>query len=287
MKEVKKFRFIPILLAVILAVFLLLSSVTTIPAGHTGVVTTFGKVRGNVLGEGLHFKLLFNKNVVKIDNRVLKTEVSSSSASKDLQTVNSTIALNYRIGRANSASIYQNIGTDFENVLINPAIQECVKSVTAQFTAEELITERQKVGDLMREALAEKIGPYGFDIEVFNITSFEFSEEFNAAIEAKQTALKAEQDLARIKVEAQQQIEQARAEAESYRLKNQEITQETLAMEWINKWDGKLPSVASDGSMMFDISDIIAAAGSGKSASAPSTPVAPSAPSAASAAAGE
>lgn len=291
MKEVKKFRFIPILLAVILAVFLLLSSVTTIPAGHTGVVTTFGKVSGTVLGEGLHFKLPFITNVVKIDNRVLKTEVSSSSASKDLQTVNSTIALNYRIGRANSASIYQNIGTDFENVLINPAIQECVKSVTAQFTAEELITERQKVGDLMREALAEKIGPYGFDIEVFNITSFEFSEEFNAAIEAKQTAqqnaLKAEQDLARIKVEAQQQIEQARAEAESYRLKNQEITQEKLAMEWINKWDGKLPSVASDGSMMFDISDIIAAAGSGKSASAPSTPVAPSAPSAASAAAGE
>ena len=209
MKEVKKFRFIPILLAVILAVFLLLSSVTTIPAGHTGVVTTFGKVSGTVLGEGLHFKLPFITNVVKIDNRVLKTEVSSSSASKDLQTVNSTIALNYRIGRANSASIYQNIGTDFENVLINPAIQECVKSVTAQFTAEELITERQKVGDLMREALAEKIGPYGFDIEVFNITSFEFSEEFNAAIEAKQTAqqnaLKAAQDLARIKVEAQQQ----------------------------------------------------------------------------------
>ena len=88
-------------------------------------------------------------------------------------------------------------------------------------------------------------------------------------------------------MEAQQQIEQARAEAESYRLKNQEITQETLAMEWINKWDGKLPSVASYGSMMFDISDIIAAAGSGKSASAPSTSVAPSAPSAASAAAGE
>ena len=190
MKEVKKFRFIPILLAVILAVFLLLSSVTTIPAGHTGVVTTFGKVSGTVLGEGLHFKLPFITNVVKIDNRVLKTEVSSSSASKDLQTVNSTIALNYRIGRANSASIYQNIGTDFENVLINPAIQECVKSVTAQFTAEELITERQKVGDLMREALAEKIGPYGFDIEVFNITSFEFSEEFNAAIEAITEALK-------------------------------------------------------------------------------------------------
>jgi hypothetical protein len=108
-------------------------------------------------------------------------------------------------------------------------------------------------------------------------------------IEAKQRPAEraeTEQDLARIKGSSAA-IEQARAEAESYRLKNQEITQETLAMEWINKWDGKLPSVASDGSMMFDISDIIAAAGSGKSASAPSTPVAPSAPSAASAAAGE
>ena len=175
-------------------------------------------------------------------------------------------------------------------MLVNPAIQECVKSVTAQFTAEELITERQKVGELMRAALAEKIGPYGFDIEVFNITSFEFSEEFNAAIEAKQTAqqnaLKAEQDLARIKVEAQQQIEQARAEAESYRLKNLEITQETLAMEWINKWDGRLPSVSSDGSMLFDISDMIAAAGSGKSsASAPAN--APATQDAAPAEAGE
>ena len=68
-------------------------------------------------------------------------------------------------------------------MLINPAIQECVKSVTAQFTAEELITERQKVGDLMREALAEKSAPMASNIEVFNITSFEFSEEFNAAIE--------------------------------------------------------------------------------------------------------
>lgn len=266
MKEVKKFRFIPILLAVILAVFLLLSSVTTIPAGHTGVVTTFGKVSGTVLGEGLHFKLPFITNVVKIDNRVLKTEVSSSSASKDLQTVNSTIALNYRIGRANSASIYQNIGTDFENVLINPAIQECVKSVTAQFTAEELITERQKVGDLMREALAEKIGPYGFDIEVFNITSFEFSEEFNAAIEAKQTAqqnaLKAEQDLARVKVEAEQKIAEAQAEAESYRLKSQEITDQMLKMEFIDKWDGKLPVVVSDGQSLFNIDSILDSAAS-------------------------
>lgn len=274
MKERKKRRIVPLILIAVLAGMLIIASITTVPAGHTGVVTTFGKVSNTVLSEGLHFKLPIVSRVIKMDNRVLKTEVSSSSASKDLQTVSSTIALNYRVSRESSASVYQNIGTDFENVLINPAIQECVKSVAARFTAEELITNRQEVGEMMRDALAEKIEPYGFYIEVFNITSFEFSEEFNDAIEAKQTAqqnaLKAEQDLARIKVEAQQQIEKARAEAESFRLKNQEITKETLAMEWIDKWDGKLPSVASDSSMMFDISSIIDNAPSG--ANRPSNP---------------
>lgn len=113
----------------------------------------------------------------------------------------------------------------------------------------------------MRELLSEKITPYGLNIEIFNIISFDFSDEFNAAIEAKQTAqqnaLKAEQDLARVKVEAEQQIEKAKAEAESYRLKNQEITKETLLMEWINKWDGKLPTVSGSGDTILDITDIL------------------------------
>lgn len=272
MKPIRKFsaRIPIIVVALVLLAVVGLASFTTIPAGHTGVVTSFGKVSDTVLGEGLHIIIPFVNNVIKIDNRVLKTEVSSLSASKDLQNVSSVISLNYRVGRTNSAQIYQNIGIDFENVLVNPAIQECVKSVTAQFTAEELITKRQQVGELMEAALAEKINPYGLDIEVFNIIDFQFSEEFNAAIEAKQTAqqnaLKAEQDLARIKVEAEQQIEQARAEAESYKLKNLEITDKTLAMEWINKWDGKLPTVSSDGEMMYNISDFV----SGASSSTPS-----------------
>lgn len=253
---------ITVVILVLVAV-LAAASFVSIPAGHTGVVLQFGAVSDNVMGEGLHFKIPFITQVVKMDNRVLKTEVNSASASKDLQTVNSTIALNYRVDTANSASIYQNVGLSFENVIVNPAIQECVKAVTAKFTAEELITQRQVVGDQMKDLLAAKIGPYGLDIEVFNIITFEFSDEFNAAIEAKQTAqqnaLKAEQDLARIKVEAEQQIEQARAEAESYKLKNLEITSTTLAMEWINKWDGKLPVVAGGdtATMMINLSDLV------------------------------
>lgn len=245
----------------LLAIIVVANAACTVKAGHTGVITTFGKVDDKVLGEGLHFKVPFVQELTQIDNRVLKTDVESSSASKDLQTVSSTISVNYRIGKENSAQIYQNVGVAFDEVIVKPAIQECVKAVTAQYTAEELITNRQVISQKMEDALAGKINPYGLNIEVFNIISFDFSNEFNAAIEAKQTAqqnaLKAEQDLARVKVEAQQTIEQAKAEAEAYRLKSQELTEAMLRMEYINKWDGKLPAVMTDGSSILDIGNVV------------------------------
>lgn len=237
---------------------------TTVRAGHTGVVVTFGKVSSSVLGEGLHLKIPFIQQVVQIDNRVQKAEVDCSSASKDLQTVTSTIALNYKVRNSSSADIYQNVGPDFESIIVSPAIQECVKAVTAKYTAEQLITERQSIGDQMKDLLGEKINGYGIDIEIFNIITFEFTDEYNAAIEAKQTAqqnaLKAEQDLQRIKVEAEQTVAKAQAEAEAYRLKSEQITPQMIAMEYIDKWDGKLPAVAGgdSSSMLIDISQIIA-----------------------------
>lgn len=237
---------------------------TTVRAGHTGVVVTFGKVSSGVLGEGLHLKIPFIQQVVQIDNRVQKAEVDCSSASKDLQTVTSTIALNYKVRNSASADIYQNVGPDFESIIVSPAIQECVKAVTAKYTAEQLITERQSIGDQMKDLLGEKINGYGIDIEIFNIITFEFTDEYNAAIEAKQTAqqnaLKAEQDLQRIKVEAEQTVAKAQAEAEAYRLKSEQITPQMIAMEYIDKWDGKLPAVAGgdSSSMLIDISQIIA-----------------------------
>lgn len=254
-------KLIACIVIVLLLIILVFNSFTTVDAGHTGVVTTFGKVNDTVLQEGLHFKIPFVQQIIEVDNRVLKAEVQCSSASKDLQTVSSVIALNYRVSTASSANLYKNVGLDFQNTIVNPAIQECVKAITAKFTAEELITNRQTVGDQMRDILQQKIQPYGLNIEVFNIITFDFSEEFNAAIEAKQTAqqnaLKAEQDLARIKVEAQQKIEQAKAEAEAYKLKSQQITDAMILIEYINKWDGKLPTVVSDSNSMFDLSTIL------------------------------
>lgn len=253
---------VPIIVVFVLLI-VLLNSFTTVKAGHSGVVTTFGKVSEGVLSEGLHFKIPFIQNIILIDNRVQKAEASCSSASKDLQTVSSTIAVNYNVLNGCSASIYKNIGMDYEAVIITPAIQECVKAVTAKFTAEELITNRQSVSDQMMDLLKEKIGEYGIDIQIFNITAFDFTDEYNAAIEAKQTAqqnaLKAQQDLQRIKVEAEQTIAKAQAEAEAYRLKSEQITPEILISNYIEKWDGKLPTVVSGegGTMMIDISELM------------------------------
>lgn len=265
-----------IVAAVIIVLVLVIvgfNAFTTVKAGHSGVITTFGKVSDTVLGEGLHVKIPFVQDIVLIDNRVQKAEVACSAASKDLQTVSSTIAVNYKVLNSYSASVYKNIGMNYQEVIITPAIQECVKAVTAKFTAEELITNRQSIGDQMMELLKAKITDYGIDIQIFNITAFDFTAEYNAAIEAKQTAqqnaLKAEQDLQRIKVEAQQTIEAAQAEAEAYRLKSEQITPEIILMSYIEKWDGKLPTVASgdSGSMMLDISSMLEEAGKGTSGS--------------------
>lgn len=257
-------KIVAAVIVLLIVVIIGCSAFTTVRAGHTGVVVTFGKVSSSVLGEGLHLKIPFIQQVVQIDNRVQKAEVDCSSASKDLQTVTSTIALNYKVRNSSSADIYQNVGPDFESIIVSPAIQECVKAVTAKYTAEQLITERQSIGDQMKDLLGEKINGYGIDIEIFNIITFEFTDEYNAAIEAKQTAqqnaLKAEQDLQRIKVEAEQTVAKAQAEAEAYRLKSEQITPQMIAMEYIDKWDGKLPAVAGgdSSSMLIDISQIIA-----------------------------
>jgi len=254
-------KIIIVAVIILLLIFVGFNSFAVVQAGHSGVVVNLGKVSENVLEEGLHFKIPFVSEIVQVDNRVLKTEVESNAASKDLQNISSKVSINYRVNKSSSAEIYKNVGSDFTNVIVNPAIQECVKSVAAKYTAEQLITNRATVSSEMEEAISHKINPYGLSIEVFNIVNFDFSEEFNKAIEAKQTAqqeaLKAEQDLARIKVEAEQTIEKAKAEAEAYNLKNAQLTDKVIMMEFVEKWDGKMPSVMSGAQAMFDISNYI------------------------------
>lgn len=261
--NVKKFAK-PIIIAVAVIVLLgvLASSFTVVQAGHSGVVLTFGAVEDMALDEGLHLKIPFFQRVVQINNRTQKIETDGSASSKDLQVISYVVAVNYHVNNDSSASLYQDVGTDYGSVIIVPAIQESIKAVTAQYTAEELITKRQAVGDQIKDALSEKINHYGITVEIFNIVNFDFSEEFNAAVEAKQTAqqnaLKAEQDLARIEVEAKQKITQAEAEAESIRLIQEALAKSPDYVDYVkwNKWNGELPAVMGDSGVLISMDDL-------------------------------
>jgi len=245
------------------AIILIASSLSIVSAGNTGVVITLGAVSDKVLSEGLHFKAPFVQQVIQINNRTQKIETDGSASSKDLQIISYVVAVNYRVDHQSSASLYKNIGNNYESVIITPAIQESIKAVTARYTAEELITKRQDVSTEIKAALNEKISEYGIEVEIFNIINFDFSEEFNAAVEAKQTAqqnaLKAEQDLSRIEIEAEQQVTQAEAEAQSIKLIQDALSTSPDYVEYIkwNKWNGELPTVMGDGDYIMDIDSVV------------------------------
>ena len=218
-----------------------------VPAGHKGVTLNMGAVTGAVMNEGINFKIPFVQSAEVIDVRVKKYESKdNSSASKDLQTIKSSIAVNYRIDQDHVADLYQNIGMSYESTVINPAISECIKSVTSRYTAEELITKRTEVSDEMKKFLQTKLGEKYILVDSFNIVNFDFTDAFNTAIEekqiAEQNALKAKYDLERIKTEAEQAVTKAKGEAEAMKLKNEQISQNIIYLEFINKWDGKMPT---------------------------------------------
>ncbi|MDO4943785.1 MAG: SPFH domain-containing protein [Ruminococcus sp.] len=256
-------KLVAAIIIVILAIIVIVSSVAIVPAGCTGVVTTFGKVSENAYNEGLHFKIPFAQEVITISNKIQVYEADADAVSKDLQSVSSKIAVNYRIMNDYSASIYKNIGSDYQSVVLMPTVQESMKSVCAKYTAEQLITMRAQVGDEIKTELENRVEEYGIQIEKFNIVNFEFSEEFNAAIEAKQVA---EQNLLKTKTEQEQAIVIANAEAEkkviaaeaeatSIKTKadaqaeanktlTASLTDELIKYQTIDKWDGVLPKVA-------------------------------------------
>ncbi len=232
------------------------NSVQTVGAGQVGVVfSQFGGVKPTTLGEGLRFKIPFIENIIPIDVQIQKAETSSTASSRDLQTISAVIAVNYHILPAEADEVYKNLGLAYRSRIIDPAVQESMKAVAAQFTAEELITRRSEVSNQIEEFLADRLIVHNIVVDEFSIVDFGFSAQFNLAIEAKQTAeqnaLKAERDLERIKIEAEQLITQATAEAESQRLQRETISSNILQLRAIEKWDGKLPQVTGGGAMPF------------------------------------
>jgi regulator of protease activity HflC (stomatin/prohibitin superfamily) len=246
---------------VLILLVVLFNSFQVVGAGERGVVfSKLSGVRDAQLGEGLHFKIPFVEEIIPIDVKVQKSQTDARAASKDLQNISSTIAVNFHLDPSRAHKVYQEIGVSYKERVIDPAVQEAVKSVTAHFTAEELITRRAEVKDAVKENLSERLRRFNIIVDEFSIVNFDFSHEFNAAIEAKQTAeqsaLKAKRDLDRIKIEAEQRITQARAEAESQRLQRETLTPIMLQLRAIEKWDGKLPQVSGGATPFIDLNSL-------------------------------
>ena len=246
------------------------ASVKIVDSGHRGVLLHWNAVdlTSPPLAEGLHFVVPFQDEVVNIEVRTLKYANDARSASKDLQTVETTVTVNYHPDKEGVHRLYKNLGLDYENRVIQPAIEETVKQVTANYNAEELITKRPLVKADIESSIRERLNQFDVVTEVISITDFEFSPLFAQAIESKveaeQKALKAENDLRRIEVEARQReanaiglananIAEAKGEAEAIAIINKALSENPNYLEWLKTqaWDGKLPLVVGEGGTPF------------------------------------
>ena len=275
MRKIFSKKVIATVLIVIVAALVIINCITIVQPGHTGVVVTLGRVDDNVLQEGLHLKIPFVQNVVMIDNRITKLEVNTEAFSSDLQTVETTLAINYRVDTSKSYSIYKNIGGDYETVLVVPAVNEVLKAIAAQYTAEESVTNRALISDGLVDGLNEKLNDIGLFVTDVNIINFDFSEAFITAIEEKQVA---QQQLLKAETEKQTKITNAEADAEAMRVQAQaeadalaikaeaeakanaviaeSITPELINYHKIEKWNGELPTVTGGAGTFIDVSDI-------------------------------
>ena len=270
-------RFALLIVLVMLAVVVVPNCFATVPVGSTGIMLTMGKVEDTALSEGMHFKLPFVQRIVSMDNRVKKLELSTEAFSKDIQTVSATLAVNYRLQTEKTFAIYKSTGTAYEENLIVPATHEVLKSVCAQYTAEELISKRAESSDKMRDELDAKLSQIGISITDFNIIDFDFSDEFISAVESKQVAeqlkkkaatenetaiaqaerekqvsikqSEAEAERVRIAAEAEANAVKLAADAEAYRLQkiNEQLSEKTIFNTLAENWDGKLPGVVGAG----------------------------------------
>lgn len=236
-------------LVVMFILALFIWPVTSVAPAHRGVVIKFGQIQNETLFEGWHIINPFS-SVYDMDIRTQKEEIESAAASKDLQNVSTKVAINYKLDQDKVAQLYKEIGKDYSEVLIAPAVQESIKAATAKFTADELITKREVVKEEILNSLKQRMEGKYIVMENVSITNFQFSESFNKSIEAKvtaeQDALAAKNKLAQVKFEAEQRVAQAQAEAEAIKIQAQAVTSQGGAdyvkLKWVEKWNGSLPS---------------------------------------------
>lgn len=250
-KKVIKITIISIISLFVVITFF--NSFTTIKSGEIGLKSRFGQIVSQTTQEGIQFKVPYIEKVTKVNMKVQKADITSSSATKDLQDVSVSFAINYQLQADKVMDLYKTVGASYVETILQPATQEALKNVTSKYTAEELITKRSEVSQQIIQDLSAKVNKYGIIINELNIIDLNFSEAYNKAIEDKQVAeqevKKAQQELEKTKIEAEKKVAEAQAEADALRLQKEEITDELLELrrieaqtKAIEKWNGQLPS---------------------------------------------
>jgi prohibitin 2 len=225
----------------------------SVQAGHMGIVVLFGQVQEQPLQPGMH---VVNPmaHVVDMDVRQYQYPVEGEVGTKDLQSVHGRVIVNYHPAAESVGKLYSKFGAKYPDIIIAPAVQDRMKSVTPHYNAEELVTKRADVSRQIKVAIGDAVRERSMGYIVIDdvvVSDFGFAQSFKVAIESKQVAeqlaLKAERDLQRIKVEAEQQIATAKAQAESFRLQSLQITPQMIQMEAIKKWNGSMPTYIGSG----------------------------------------
>jgi regulator of protease activity HflC (stomatin/prohibitin superfamily) len=248
-----------VVIGVVIACLIVVAGSTgSVGAGQRGVLLRFGAVTGEVKEEGLYFKVPFAEQVVLMSTQIQKYSAPASASSKDLQVVTTEVSLNYQLEGSKVGETYRSMRQEYENRVIQPFIQEAVKSTTANFDAEQLITQRPRVKAELQDLITKRLAPLGIGVVELSITDFRFTQVFQDSIEAKvkavQQALEAENALRRVGFEAQQAIVKATAEAKGLELQKVQITAQLLDLRRIEvqgraveKWNGVMPTVVTSG----------------------------------------
>lgn len=260
----------PIIGIIACVIIIIVSCVSYVPTGYTGIVTTFGKVHDEVLDAGLNFHAPWD-NVIKMDNREQRITFNLEAFSKDIQQVDVQGSINYNIDKSTAMNLYKDVGTNYSEILIGPRINEDVKIIIARYTAENLIESRQKAADAIYELIKNELAPKGINVISFAIENIDFTDAFESAVEAKQVATQEKQkaqtqqeqqtmeatqaaERQRIAAQAEADVKKIDADADAYATKikaeaeaeannkiNKSLTDTLISYVQMNKWNGTLP----------------------------------------------
>lgn len=290
-----KFNTTPLLICVILAVIIFVARcIAVVPTGYTGILTTFGRVEDRTISAGANFIAPWQK-VIKMDNRTQKVEIATSAFSSDIQQVDLKMSVNYCIDQSTAQTLYRTVGENYYETVMFPRIQENVKAVFSQYTAENLIAKRELLSEQIADNTRNDLGSYGITIVSFAVEDIDFTDAFTNAVEAKQVAaqnkltaeteqaqktmeeqasaeraviaakadadkaiIAANADLEVVKVQAEAALYAGEKEAEMNKRISESLTGSLVDYYWIKQWDGKLPTtvLGQDSNYMLNLGDV-------------------------------